>query len=110
MKDSASSSILPAIPPVVHALVSRISDFPGVRKVILYGSRAKGTQTPVSDIDIAVTGVKDREEWTRIHRLADVEDDRVHTLLKIDLVQFEQVDPAVQRSIREEGLVLYERR
>ena len=95
--------------PVINKLVEHICAFPSVQKIILYGSRAKGTHDTNSDIDIAVAGVKDRREWLRIHRLADVEDSRVRTLLKIDLVQFEHVDPLVQQSIREEGQILYER-
>ena len=109
MEMRASSQVSQNITPVISNLVERISVFPSVQKVILYGSRAKGTHGTISDIDIAVTGVKDRSEWTHIHRLADVEDNRLHTLLKIDLVQFEHVDPAVQQSIKDEGLVLYER-
>lgn len=97
------------IPPVVRDLVNRISVFPGVQQVILYGSRARGTNSDLSDIDLAVTGVKGRREWTRICQLADVETSPVRTLLKIDLVRFEEVDPSVQQSIRKEGRVLYER-
>jgi predicted nucleotidyltransferase len=97
------------IQPIIDKLVEHISAFPSVQKVILYGSRARGTHNAFSDIDIAVAGVKDRREWLHILRLADVEDDRVHTLLKIDLVQLEHVDALVQQSIREEGQILYER-
>jgi predicted nucleotidyltransferase len=97
------------IQPVINKLAEYISVFPSVQKIILYGSRAKGTHSAKSDIDIAVVGVKDRKEWLHIHRLADVEDNRVRTLLKIDLVQFEHLDPLVQQSIREEGQILYER-
>jgi uncharacterized protein len=94
---------------ILNKLVEHISAFPSVQKIILYGSRAKGTHGAFSDIDIAVVGVKDRREWLYIHCLADVEDNRVPTLLKIDLVQFERVDPLLQQSIREEGQILYER-
>jgi predicted nucleotidyltransferase len=80
---------------VINKLVEHISAFPSVQKIILFGSRAKGTHTTFSDIDIAVVGVKDRGEWLHILSLADVEDNRVPTLLKIDLVQLERVDPAV---------------
>lgn len=97
------------IQPLLNKLVEHISAFPSVQKIILYGSRAKGTHSDFSDIDIAVVGVKDRREWLHIHCLADVEDNRVPTLLKIDLVQFEHVDPLLQQSIREEGQILYER-
>ena len=33
------------------------------KEVILFGSRAKGTETPRSDIDIAVSGVMDFEAF-----------------------------------------------
>jgi predicted nucleotidyltransferase len=94
---------------VINQLVEHISAFPSVQQIILYGSRARGTHTTFSDIDIAVTGIQNRREWLHILCLADVEDDRVPTLLKIDLVQLECIDPSVQRSIREEGRILYER-
>ena len=81
-----------------------------MKSIILYGSRAKGTNSKFSDIDIAITGVKDHNEWAQIRRLADVEDNQIRTLLKIDLVQFEKVAPEVQQSIKEEGKILYERK
>ena len=95
--------------PAINEFVEHISTFPSVQKIILFGSRAKGTHTTFSDIDKAVVGVKGRGEWLDISRLADVEDDRVPTLLKIDLVQFEHVDSSVRQSIVKEGLTLYER-
>ena len=33
--------------------------FPAIREVVLYGSRAKGTYRPESDIDLALMGVND---------------------------------------------------
>jgi predicted nucleotidyltransferase len=33
--------------------------FPAIREVALYGSRAKGTYKPESDIDLALIGVED---------------------------------------------------
>lgn len=33
--------------------------FPAIREVTLYGSRAKGTYRPASDIDLALIGVED---------------------------------------------------
>ena len=49
------------------------------KEIILYGSRAKGTALKKSDIDIAVSGVKDFEG------LAE-EMDLIPTLYKIDLL------------------------
>lgn len=54
----------------------------GATEVILYGSRAKGTARERSDIDIAVSGVKDFE------RLAE-EVDELPTLYSIDLLNMD---------------------
>lgn len=40
--------------PLLNELAAEISCIPGVAKIVLFGSYAKGTQTPESDIDIAV--------------------------------------------------------
>ena len=99
----------PSLPPVVGQLVAKIQSFPSVQRVILYGSRAKGTHRVYSDIDIAVEGVADHREWTQIHRLADPDDGLTASLLRVDLVQLESVDPEVRQSITREGQTLYER-
>ena len=98
-----------SLPPIVGQLVARLQTFPSVQRVILYGSRAKGTHRVYSDIDIAVEGVADQREWTQIHRLADPDDGITSSLLKVDLVQLELVDPEVRQSIAREGQTLYER-
>lgn len=51
-------------------------------KVILFGSRAKGTATDRSDIDIAVSGVADVEELRE-------ELEEIPTLYTIDLVDLD---------------------
>lgn len=35
-----------------------LSHFPNIQKAILFGSRAKGTNKPFSDVDIALVGAK----------------------------------------------------
>ena len=53
-----------------------------VKKVILYGSRAKGTALERSDIDIAVSGVKDFDTLSD-----EVED--LPTLYSVDLLNLD---------------------
>ena len=53
-----------------------------VKKVILYGSRAKGTALERSDIDIAVSGVKD------VDTLSDEVED-LPTLYSVDLLNLD---------------------
>ena len=59
-----------------------------VTKIVLFGSRARGTNTERSDIDIAVYGGEfDRFYW-------DVKE-KIHSLLMFDIVQ---ADAAISRS------------
>lgn len=91
--------------PVIETLVEKISRFPSVEAVILFGSRATGQERPFSDIDLAVVGIADDHEWTHVRQLAD----EARTLLKIDILRFEKVEEAIRDSIIREGKVLYER-
>ena len=56
----------------------------GAQKIILYGSRAKGTATERSDIDIAVSGVAS-------HEILDLQEnlEEIPTLYTIDLVDLD---------------------
>lgn len=39
---------------------------PDIKRVVLFGSRAKGTAQPASDIDLAIEGIKNEIEVARI--------------------------------------------
>lgn len=54
----------------------------GAKKVILFGSRARNTARERSDIDIAVSGVKDF--WLLLEKV-----DELPTLYSIDLVDMD---------------------
>ena len=76
----------------------------GVRKVILFGSRARGDFRERSDIDIAFTG----GDGPRFSLDADEE---TYTLLRFDIVNLDKpVQPELVESIRRDGLTLYERK
>lgn len=94
---------------IIDLLTEKISAFPAVEKVILFGSRARGDHGQYSDIDIAVSGDIDAKTWSHIRRLADVEDNTIKTLLKIDIVRLERAGEDLQKSVRQEGKTLYER-
>ena len=74
-----------------------------VKKVILFGSRARGDYKRVSDIDLAVTG-------GNIAAFSLDVDEQTSTLLKYDIVN---LDASVQQelldSIQKEGIILYEK-
>lgn len=73
-----------------------------VKKVVLFGSRARGDYHPRSDIDLAVWG----GDFIRFS--LDV-DDTTSTLLKYDFVDMEHyVQPELREAIQKEGVRIYE--
>ena len=74
-----------------------------VRKVILFGSRARGNNTERSDIDIAVYGGDfDHFYW-------DVKE-KVHSLLMFDIVQADvAVSDELKQEIERDGVIIYEK-
>jgi predicted nucleotidyltransferase len=71
--------------------------------VILFGSRAKGTYTPRSDIDIAVSGVSDIESLRESL-------DSIPTLYTIDLVNLDTCkNNLLLEDIAEYGCQIYKK-
>ena len=72
-------------------------------RVILFGSRAKGTNTERSDIDIAVKGVKDI--WELQEKLEEIP-----TLYKIDLVDLDTCkNQLLMEDIEQYGREIYKK-
>ena len=75
----------------------------GLRKVILFGSRARGDHKERSDIDLAVSGGD-------IPGFALAVDEETDTLLQYDVVNLDsRVDAALLENIEKDGKVLYEK-
>ena len=74
-----------------------------IRKIILFGSRARGTNTERSDIDIAVYGGDfDRFYW-------DVKE-KTNSLLMFDIVQADSsISDELEKEIQKDGVVIYEK-
>ncbi len=74
----------------------------GVKKVVLFGSRARGDHQERSDIDLAVFGGN-----ADLFRL-DIEEE-TSTLLKYDVVEMNQdVNPGLREQILKDGKTIYE--
>lgn len=73
-----------------------------VQKVILFGSRARGTHTERSDIDIAVSGGDfDSFYW-------DIKEN-VHSLLIFDIVDLDLgASEELKKEIERDGITIYE--
>lgn len=76
----------------------------GIKKVILFGSRARGDNWDRSDIDLAISG-GDRVRFT-----LDVDEiDIISTLLMFDVVDLDgPCNEELLESIKQDGVVLYE--
>lgn len=83
--------------------ISGFAKLYGVEKVILFGSRARGTNSKRSDIDLAVKG-GDVDEF----RFAM--DELVSTLLMFDVADLSD-DPSEEllSEIKRDGVVIYEK-
>ena len=74
-----------------------------VKKVILFGSRARGDFKRTSDIDLAVSG-------GNFDRFALDVDEETSTLLMFDIVDLDrEMQPELRESIEKEGVILYEK-
>jgi predicted nucleotidyltransferase len=87
----------------IAGLTKLIAAHEGVKRVILFGSRAKGYATARSDIDLAVD-VSDDSDWWRLEEAVE----EYPTLLKIDLLRFNELGGDLTQSITKTGKVLYE--
>ena len=77
-----------------------------VQKVILFGSRARGDHSPVSDYDFAIYG-ENLSDVVKACFCADVED--METLKKIDIVFVNDTTPEeLLKNIVQEGVIIYE--
>jgi predicted nucleotidyltransferase len=77
-----------------------------IRKIVLFGSRARGDAKPTSDIDLAIYVLPEfKEQGLLASSIDDLE-----TLLKIDLVFInDHTEDELLENIRKEGVVVYER-
>ncbi|MCH5185343.1 MAG: nucleotidyltransferase domain-containing protein [Oscillospiraceae bacterium] len=82
--------------------IIRIARKNNIKKVILFGSRARGTNSERSDIDLAVSGGNAADFYY------DVEE-KTHTLLMFDVVELDRgISEELQAEINRDGVILYE--
>jgi uncharacterized protein len=90
--------------PELAAIRAVFAQVPAVRRVRLFGSRAKGTARPGSDVDLAVEGIPDL--LTRA-RLMEALDD-LPFAFRCDLVDLDRpLHAPLREHIERVGLVIY---
>lgn len=76
-----------------------------IEKIVLFGSRARGDHSPISDYDIAVFG-NQLSEVDQAAFWAEVEE--IETLKKIDLVFIkDDADDKLRENIKRDGIRIY---
>lgn len=91
---------------VISRVVAAFTREPKVRRIVLFGSRARGDSFPRSDIDLAVSAPgATAAEWRALVEVAE----QMQTLLTVDLVRLEHAPAELRARIEREGKVLYER-
>lgn len=98
---------LNAHPQFIEKIVQEAVRQLDAKRVILFGSRARGDAEQRSDYDIAIEApdVSDRQ-WSRF--VLDIEEG-LDTLLAIDLVRLEEAGSRLCEEIEREGKVIYAR-
>ena len=95
---------MPTVP--IEQVYQQIAEFAreaGARRVVLFGSRARGTNQPRSDIDLAIEGCPD------FLALEDQLQNELWSLLRLDVVNLDKpVSAELRAEIARDGRVLYE--
>jgi predicted nucleotidyltransferase len=91
----------------VEKIAAVLARFPEVDRVVLFGSRAKGTHKRGSDIDLALVG--EHLDWRLIGRIYETLDDLLLPF-RFSLVPYgADTDPDVADHIARVGITLFER-
>lgn len=91
------------IPDRVYKDIRSFADANKIERIILFGSRAKGTHTERSDIDIAVSG-GDHDSF-----YSDIKE-KTHSLLSFDVVDLDgSISEELKNEIDRDGVIIYEK-
>ena len=87
----------------VYQQIAQFAREAGAKRVILFGSRARGTNYPKSDIDLAIEGCPD------FPALEDRLQEELWSLLRLDIVNLDaRRSDELRQEIARDGKVLYE--
>lgn len=93
-----------SLSPLYQQLASLAAKY-GAKKLVLFGSRARGDNTPRSDIDLAVYGMPQNQQalfWS--------ETDDLDTLLKLDITYITPgLDQVFLNNIEKDGVILMDK-
>lgn len=87
---------------VLKDIIAKAKEY-GIERVILFGSRARGTNRERSDIDIAVSGGNFDAFYWDLNETA-------WTLLSFDIMELDKgISEELRKEIQRDGVVIYEK-
>jgi predicted nucleotidyltransferase len=90
------------LPERVESDIIKFAKKNGIKRVVLFGSRARGTNSERSDVDLAVSG------GDALNFYYDMEE-KANTLLMFDVVNLDrEISEELQLEINRDGVVIYE--
>jgi len=92
----------------LNKIIKLIKDDLKPKKIILFGSRAKGEEHKGSDIDLCVIGAEDFGK-SKVRKLKE-KIDEVSGLYSVDLIFYEKIDDEFKNLIIKNGKVIYEKK
>lgn len=88
----------------VYKQIAEFAEKYDAGKVVLFGSRARGTNGARSDIDLAVY---DCEEFEKLY---DSLQEELWSLLTLDIIDMsKEVSESLEKEIERDGVILYEK-
>lgn len=91
---------------IAQQLKDFFDNFDFIDKVVIFGSRAKHTANPKSDIDLCIYSLEMSDEQFSKLRF---ELDDLPILYKLDIVHFEKVNKELQDNVEKDGKLLFQR-
>jgi uncharacterized protein len=76
-----------------------------INEIIIFGSRARGEEHPTSDWDICFRLIEEKNlKWLQFKNWAE---ENSKTLLKLDLINWENASQILREQILQDGIVVY---
>lgn len=88
----------------LRQIVQRARRVLNLKRVVLFGSRARGDARPDSDIDLAFEHGSSAARWAEF---VNEMQDAAPTLLSLDLLDLSAAEPALRARVEAEGRLLY---
>ena len=92
----------------LQLILGVINNFEEIEKALIFGSRAKGTNRPGSDIDLALIG--DKLNSLLVNRVSSALDDLPLPYM-FDLINYHEINNEfLKKKVDDEGKLFYERK